>query len=89
MSRKNLCQICHKKHLTNKCFSKNIVLALRKNGLNVKDVAFDLKINLERVRNWYYKDTGIVAYDLWSLIKHYHFLRRIITTEINATPAKK
>ena len=77
MSRENLCQICHAKHLTNKCFSKKIVSILQNKKLGVQDVASEAQINTERVRNWYYKDTGIVAYDAWLLVQRYDCIRQL------------
>ena len=81
MSSENLWQICHKKHLTNKCFSEQLVLILKDNGLTTKQVAGDLGIYTERVRNWYYKNTGMVAYDLLLLLKKYDFIRRFFMEE--------
>ena len=89
MSTENLCQICHKKHPTNKCFTKQLVEILRENGMTTKQVSADLDIDTERVRNWYYKNTGIVAYDLMMLQKKYDFIRRGLFIELVVTDITK
>lgn len=68
MSRDVLWQICHKKEFSNKQLTQSIVKVLRVQGINAKQAAHDLKISVERVRNWYYKDTGMVASDLLRIL---------------------
>ena len=74
MSRKIMWQICHKKS-KNKLLTRYIVEELRRNRLTVKQVALDLKIDTERVRNWYYRNTGMTASDLFLLMQCYGFIR--------------
>ena len=83
MSRKIMWQICHKKS-GNKLLTRYIVEALRRNHLTVKQVALDLKIDTERVRNWYYRNTGMTASDLFLLMQCYGFIRILVMEEICA-----
>ena len=80
MSRKKLGQISHKK-LSNQVLTKILVDELRWNHLPPRQVASDLGIPTERVRNWYYKNVGMTAYSLLSLMRHYDFIRQIILPE--------
>lgn len=85
MSSKKLCRICHGEHLTNKCFSKKFISALKENRLTTKQVSKDLIIPTENVRNWYYKGTGITAYDFMILIRKYDFIKQIFLEELSYT----
>ena len=78
MSRDDLWQICHKKEFNNKQLTQSIVKVLRVQGINAKQAAHDLNISVERVRNWYYKDTGMVASDLLRILQTYEFVRRAV-----------
>ncbi|MTJ91577.1 MAG: hypothetical protein F8N36_01745 [Desulfovibrio sp.] len=82
MSRKIMWQICHK-NLGNKLMTKYIAKKMQRNHLTVKQVAFDLKINTERVRNWYYRNTGMTASDLFLLIQCYDFIRVLVLEDVN------
>jgi hypothetical protein len=77
MSSKKEWQICHKK-LTNKMVTKKLVAKLRRHHPSPNQVARDLDLPTERVRNWYYKSVGMTAYDLILLILHYDFVKRKI-----------
>lgn len=78
MSRDDLWQICHKKELNNKQLTRSIVKVLRVQGINAKQAAHDLNISVERVRNWYYKDTGMVASDLLRILQAYEFITQVV-----------
>ena len=75
MSRHNLWQICHGNRSGNNHLSKAIVVIIRKRGMTSKQIANDLMISTERVRNWYYKGTGMTAIDLLRLMGQYEFIR--------------
>lgn len=75
MSRKNLWQICHSNRSGNKHLTKDIVVITKKLNMNPKQIANDLVISTERVRNWYYKGTGMTAFDLLLLMGEYEFIR--------------
>ena len=81
MSRKIMWQICHKKS-GNKLLTRYIVEELRRNRLTVKQVALDLKIDTERVRNWYYRNTGMTASDLFLLMQCYGFIRSTVVGSV-------
>lgn len=83
MSRKIMWQICHKKS-GNKLMTRYIAKKMQRNHLTVKQVAFDLKIKTERVRNWYYRNTGMTALDLFLLMRCYDFIRVLVMEDINA-----
>lgn len=78
MSRDVLWQICHKKEFSNKQLTRSIVKMLRTQGINAKQAAWDLAISVERVRNWYYKDTGMTASDLLRILHGYEFIRQVV-----------
>lgn len=75
MSTNNLGQICPKNKFDNKQFSEQIVGILRKNGVTRKQLADDLDISTERVKNWYDKNVGMTALDLLKMIYKYEFIR--------------
>lgn len=79
MSRDNLWQICHKNEHGNKSFTASIVKSIRMNGLTSKQIAGDISISTERVRNWFYKNTGMTAFDLVLLMREYDFIRSMVT----------
>ena len=81
MSRKIMWQICHKKS-GNILLTRYIVEELRRNYLTVKQVALDLEIDTERVRNWYYKNTGMTASDLFLLMQCYDFIRSTVVGNV-------
>ena len=78
MSTKILWQICHKKDLDNGDLTRYIVKLLREQGITTKQAARDLNIPVERARNWYYKDTGMTALDLFRMMQKYQFVREAI-----------
>ncbi|MDD2966965.1 MAG: hypothetical protein PHN64_05715 [Desulfovibrionaceae bacterium] len=78
MSRSNMWQICHKNNLGNKLLTGNIVQAIREQELTSKQVASDIVVPTERVRNWFYKNTGMTALDLLLLMREYKFIRQFV-----------
>lgn len=74
MSRENLWLICHKHEFDNWLLTKNIVDMLREHGITTKQAAADLGVSVERTRNWYYRNTGMLALDLLRMIQVYHFI---------------
>lgn len=80
MSRKKLWQICHKKR-GNRLITKYITEKMKKEHLTVKQVASDLEIDIERVKNWYYRNTGMTASDLFLLMQCYDFIRLLFLTK--------
>ena len=80
MSRKKLWQICHKKR-GNRLITKYITGKMKKEHLTVKQVASDLEIDIERVKNWYYRNTGMTASDLFLLMQCYDFIRLLFLTK--------
>jgi len=78
MSREILCQICHKKKFSNRELTKLMVIMLREQGINEKQVARELDISVHRVHNWYYKKTGMTALDLLWIMREYEFVRRAV-----------
>jgi hypothetical protein len=78
MSRNNLWQICHNNRFGNNYFIETIVETIRKRDLTSKQVAKDLVISTERVRNWYYKNTGMTALDLLRLMGKYEFIKNFV-----------
>lgn len=78
MSRNNLGQICPKKAFDNRQLSQHLVSILRKNGITRKQLADDLDISTERVKNWYDKKIGMTALDLLKMIYKYDFIRNTI-----------
>ena len=71
MSMKNLWQICHKKGFDNMMLTATIVSVLKKRKLTTKQIALELDIPTGRVRNWYYRNTGMTALDLLKLLHQY------------------
>lgn len=78
MSRNILWQMCHSNRSGNSHLSNAIVVIVRKRGMTPKQVANDLMIPTERVRNWYYKGTGMTAFDLLRLMRKYEFIRNYV-----------
>ena len=78
MSTMNLWQISHKKDLNNGDVTRYIMRLLQKQGITTKQVASDLNIPVERVRNWYYRDTGMTALDLLRVMQEYEFVRQAV-----------
>lgn len=68
MSSDNLWQICHKNTQGNNQLTKQLVMAIRRQNKTSKQVAGELVISTERVRNWYYRNTGMTAKLLTSVI---------------------
>ncbi|WP_027182003.1 hypothetical protein [Oleidesulfovibrio alaskensis] len=79
MSRSNLWQNCHKNKLGNKLLTDTLVQAIRGHELTSKQVASDIDVSTERVRNWFYRNTGMTALDLLLLMGEYEFVRQFIT----------
>ena len=72
MSTNILCQIWHEKRVDNKELSEVLVNLLRENyGLAKKDVARELHVDTWRVHNWFYRKTGLAAFDLVMLMWRY------------------
>ena len=78
MSRNNLWQICHKNKIGNKLLTDTIVQAIRMHELTSKQVSSDIVVSTERVRNWFYRSTGMTALDLLLLMGEYKFIRKFI-----------
>ena len=78
MSRSNLWQFCHKNMRKNNTLTKNIVWEIQRHKLTAKQVASDIAIPTERVRNWFYRSTGITAIDLLHLMRKYDFMKKYI-----------
>ena len=79
MSIENLWQICHKKRFDNVMLTAIIAAMLKASDLSTKQVAADLDISTERVRNWYYRDTGMVALDFLKMMHQYKICSRLPT----------
>ena len=71
MSIKNLWHICHKKGFDNSMLTVIIAAILRESSLSTKQVAADLDVPTERVRHWYYHDTGMAALDFLKMLHRY------------------
>ena len=82
MSREILWQICHKNEFSNCDLTRYIVKMLREQGITTKKVARDLKIPIERARNWYYRDTGMTALDLLRMMQEYEFVRQAVESSL-------
>ena len=82
MSTMNLWQISHKKDLNNGDVTRYIMKLLQKQGITTKQVASDLNIPAERVRNWYYRDTGLSALDLLKIMDEYEFVRQAVVSSL-------
>lgn len=83
MSREILWQICHKSEASNRHLTEIIVNMLQWQGITTKQAARDLNISVERVRNWYYKDTGMTALDLLRLMQEYKFVRQAVESSLS------
>ena len=84
MSRSNLWQICHKNARGNNHLTKHLVEIIREQCLTSKQIAYELFLPTERVRNWYYKGTGMTALDLLLLMSEYEFVRDFIEKAVIA-----
>ena len=82
MSREILWQICHKSEFSNWHLTKSIVDMLREQGITTKQAARDLNISVERARNWYYRNTGMTALDLLSMMQEYKFVRQAVESSL-------
>jgi hypothetical protein len=71
MSIKNLWQICHKKGFDNSMLTVIIAAILKESNFTTKQVAADLDVPTERVRHWYYHDTGMAALDFLKILHQY------------------
>ncbi|MBW4054634.1 MAG: hypothetical protein HIU83_04400 [Proteobacteria bacterium] len=83
MSTKNLWQISHKKNLNNGEVTRYIMRLLQEQGVTTKQVASKLNIPVERVRNWYYRDTGMTAIDLLRMMQEYEFVRQAVESSLS------
>ena len=83
MSTKIMWQICHKKDLNNGDVTRYIMRLLQEQGITTKQVASDLNIPAERVRNWYYRDTGMTALDLLRMMQKYKFVRQAVECSLS------
>ena len=82
MSSDNLGQICVKNTQGNNQLTKQLVMAIRRQIKTSKQVAGELVISTERVRNWYYRNTGMTALDLLLLMGEYNFVRDFIDAAV-------
>ena len=82
MSTMNLWLISHKKDLNNGDVTRYIMRLLQKQGITTKQVASDLNIPAERVRNWYYRDTGMTALDLLRVMRKYEFVKQAVENSL-------
>lgn len=82
MSSGNLWQICHKNKQGNKVLTVKIVRVIRVRSLTSKQVADDITVPTERVRNWFYRKTGMTALDLLLLMCEYDFIRKFVNDMI-------
>lgn len=78
MSTKNVWLICHNKEFDNKMLTAIIVSVLKQEDLTTKQVALDLGLPTERIRNWYYRNTGMTALDLLKVFYRYEFMRCVV-----------
>jgi len=76
MSSNKLWQICHKQMITNQDVTKELVAELRHRNFPTKQLARELNVPTERIRNWYYKSTGMTALDLILLEQQYDFIEK-------------
>ena len=83
MSREILWQICHKNELNNGDLTRYIVKMLREQGITTKQAARDLNIPVERARNWYYRNTGMTAFDLLRMMQEYKFVRQAVESSLS------
>lgn len=83
MSTKNLWQISHKKDHNNGEVTRYIMRLLQEQGITTKQVASKLNIPVERVRNWFYRDTGMTAIDLIRMMQEYDFVRRAVESSLS------
>ncbi len=78
MSIKIMWLISHKNWHQNSSFTKEIVSLLRENNLNPKEIAKDIRIPTEKVRNWFYRSTGLTALDFILLMAEYSFIKDFV-----------
>jgi hypothetical protein len=78
MSRPRTWQTCHKNVFENKVLSEVLSIELRKQELAPGEVASKIDVSLDRVVNWYGKNVGMTAMDLYLLIKHYDFMEEFV-----------
>jgi DNA-binding transcriptional regulator YiaG len=83
MSTKNLWLISHKKDLNNGEVTRYIMRLLQEQGITTKQIASKLNIPVERVRNWYYRDTGMSALDLLRMMQEYEFVRLVVESSLS------
>jgi hypothetical protein len=84
MYTKNLWLISHKKDLNNGEVTRYIMRLLQEQGITTKQVASKINIPLERVRNWYYRDTGMSALDLLRMMQKYEFVRQAVVNSLTS-----
>ena len=82
MSTKNLWLISHKKDLNNGEVTRYIMRLLQEQGITTKQVASKINLPVERVRNWYYRDTGLSALDLLKIMDEYEFVRQAVVSSL-------
>ena len=82
MSTMNLWQISHKKDLNNGEVTRYIMRLLQEQGITTKQVASKINLPVERVRNWYYRDTGLSALDLLKIMDEYEFVRQAVVSSL-------
>lgn len=64
----------------NKELSKDVVFHLKEHykSNTYKIIATELNLNLHNVRNWYYKNTGLTAFELLKIMDNCCFIRRLL-----------
>ncbi|WP_428560396.1 MAG: hypothetical protein ACP59X_16485 [Solidesulfovibrio sp. DCME] len=78
MSTKIMWLIGHKKWHQNSSLTDEIVFLMRQNNLNPKQIAKDIRIPTEKVRNWFYRSTGLSALDFILLMAKYSFIKDFV-----------
>ena len=58
--------------------TKNIVGVVRGQKITSKQLSKDIVVSTERVRNWYYRSTGLTALDLLLLMGEYNFIEQLV-----------
>lgn len=60
--------------------SKDVIFHLKEHykSNTYKIIATELNLNLHNVRNWYYKNTGLTAFELLKIMDNCCFIRRLL-----------
>jgi hypothetical protein len=89
MSINNLWQICHTNRMGNKLLTEYLVGMIRDQEMTSKQVSQELVISTERVRNWYYRNTGMTALDLLLLMSEYDIILEFVNSMRNTYASYK